>query len=190
MVGREICLKNFWDLVIDFRTWGYLHIEFYTANSKQKSAIFQLLSWHNCSCLFEFLTPKELYRLHLPIWETHVYGLKSQTKQQTEAFWSIYSLSGGYYQHQLAIYLPPLVGFRKEFRYRLQVTILTLSPRVVDRCCRVEAMFFFLGKRCFQCWVLNKLGGHCCEIFQIFKVWPLWPLLVFILIFFDLWTLN
>ncbi|CAK9068455.1 unnamed protein product [Durusdinium trenchii] len=31
---------------------------------------------------------------------------------------------GGYYQHQLTVYLPPLVGFRQDFRYRVKVSVL------------------------------------------------------------------
>lgn len=140
------------------------------------------------------LTPKDLYILHLPIWETHVYGLKSQTKQQTEAFWSIYSLSGGYYQHQLAIYLPPLVGFRKEFRYRLQVTILTLASSgwpLLSSWIEVTSnvFLFFPRETLFPVLSFEKVGGTFLWNLSNFKgmaitcvhsdlFWPLDPQLM------------
>lgn len=134
-----------------------------------------------------FLTPKDSYILHLPIWETYVYGLKSQTITN-QAFWS------SHFPCQvviISINLPSIClhwwAFAKNFdtacKWRFWLSPSSGWPLLSSWIEVTSNAFFFpLGKRCFQCWVLKKLGGHCCEIFQIFEVLPL---LVFILIFSD-----
>ena len=162
--GAEICLKNFWDLVKDFRTaYRILHRQFEAEICNISVVVLtQLFMFVLLSRVFFVATifihfpfsfllqskrshPKRLISfILLRIWETHVYGLKSQTITN-RAFWSIF-LVRWLLSASTCHLFTSTGGLSQRISIPLASDDSDSRPRVVDRCCRVEVTsnaFFF-----------------------------------------------